>query len=221
MDSKQQATELTRHLSQCGLVAILRGITPTDVLQYAKILVDEGISIIEVPLNSPDAIKSISILANDLGNDCLIGAGTVLTTIDIDEVESVGGRLIVMPHMDTELIEYAASKNLVVVPGVATPSEAFSALKVGATALKLFPAEQVLAAGLRAWKAILPKHVKVLPVGGITPSNMSEYRQSGASGFGLGSALYRAGIPHSEFAKNAKEFVAEWHRLVRMTDLSR
>lgn len=116
MDSKQQATELTRHLSQCGLVAILRGITPTDVLQYAKILVDEGISIIEVPLNSPDAIKSISILANDLGNDCLIGAGTVLTTIDIDEVESVGGRLIVMPHMDTELIEYAASKNLVVVP---------------------------------------------------------------------------------------------------------
>lgn len=90
MDSKQQATELTRHLSQCGLVAILRGITPTDVLQYAKILVDEGISIIEVPLNSPDAIKSISILANDLGNDCLIGAGTVLTTIDIDEVESVG-----------------------------------------------------------------------------------------------------------------------------------
>ena len=191
-----------------GVIAILRGITPAEAPAVGRALAAGGIRIVEVPLNSPDPLTSIALLSGRFGDSMLVGAGTVLQAAQVEQVADAGGRLIVMPHTDTEIIATAAKAGLCVVPGFSTPTEAFSALRAGASGLKLFPAEASPPAVLRAMRAVLPKEVAVLPVGSITPVNMAEYWSSGADGFGLGSALYKAGMSADRVAANAATFVS-------------
>lgn len=206
-------TRLDVYLNQLPLVAILRGIGPDEVDAIADSLVDEGFCIIEVPLNSPNAVQSIERLSRRLGARALIGAGTVLTPRAVDEVRTAGGQLIVMPHADEAVIRAAKAQGLLCVPGVATPTEAFAALQAGADALKLFPAEQISPQILKAWRAVLPSELAMLPVGGITPATMAEYVQAGACGFGLGSGLYRPGMSAEAVRRQAAEYVRAWRAL--------
>jgi 2-dehydro-3-deoxyphosphogalactonate aldolase len=192
------------------LVAILRGLRPDEAEDIGAALYGAGFRLIEVPLNSPDPFESIARLARSLPADAVLGAGTVLETDAVARVRDAGGKLIVMPHADTEVIRAAKAAGMYCVPGVATPTEAFAALKAGADALKLFPAELVSPAVVRAMRAVLPKDNKLLPVGGITPDNMSDFRAAGVAGFGLGSALYKPGMDAASVAVNAKAFVDAW-----------
>jgi 2-dehydro-3-deoxyphosphogalactonate aldolase len=192
------------------LVAILRGVQPTEVAAIAQVLHEEGFRVIEVPLNSPEALRSIATLAQQMPADTLVGAGTVLSTRAVAEVQAAGGRLIVMPHADAAVIREARQRGLFCVPGAATPTEAFAALQAGAHALKLFPAEAVTPAVLKALRAVLPPAVPLLPVGGITPESMGVYRRAGATGFGLGSALYSPGCTPAEVRARARAFVQAW-----------
>ncbi len=192
------------------LVAILRGVKPEEAVGIGEALVTEGFRLIEVPLNSPQPFASIQRLATALGRKAVVGAGTVLKPGDVDAVADAGGSLIVMPHTDVEVIRRAKELKLTAVPGFATPSEAFAALNAGADALKLFPAEANPPHVLKAMKAVLPKSVAVLPVGGIAPESMKAYVEAGAGGFGLGSALYKPGASAAEVAAKAKAFVAAW-----------
>ncbi len=192
------------------LVAILRGVKPEEAVGIGEALVAEGFRLIEVPLNSPQPFASIQRLATALAGKAVVGAGTVLKPGDVDAVADAGGSLIVMPHTDVEVIRRAKELKLTAVPGFATPSEAFAALKAGADALKLFPAEANPPQVLKAMKAVLPKSVAVLPVGGIAPDSMKAYVEAGAGGFGLGSALYKPGASAAEVAAKAKAFVASW-----------
>lgn len=191
----------------CPLVAILRGLRPAEAPAIGAALVDAGFSIIEVPLNSPDPLVSIAALAQSCGARALIGAGTVLSVEAVEQVAAAGGRLIVMPHADTTVIAAAKARGLACVPGVATPTEAFAALAAGADALKLFPAETIPPAAVKAIRAVLPRDVRLLPVGGITPEGMAPYLQAGVAGFGLGGALYRPGMGADEVAANAAHFL--------------
>ncbi|MFG1427450.1 2-dehydro-3-deoxy-6-phosphogalactonate aldolase [Roseixanthobacter glucoisosaccharinicivorans] len=197
----------TQAMARCPLVAILRGLKPEEALDVGAALVDAGIAIIEVPLNSPDPLRSIALLAERFGTDTLIGAGTVMSPADVTDVAQAGGRLIVMPHSDGEVIRAAKAAGLVCTPGVATPTEAFAALRAGADALKLFPAEGLPPQVLRAWRAVM-LGVRLLPVGGIDASNMAAYHAAGADGFGLGSALYKPGKPVEAIARDAAALVA-------------
>jgi len=190
-----------------GLVAILRGLRPSEAEAVGSQLYDAGIRIIEVPLNSPQPLDSISILRTALPDDCLIGAGTVLSPLQVEQVKAAGGQLIVMPHGDPAVLRAAKMAGLFSAPGVATPSEAFAALGEGADALKLFPAEQLGPAALKAWLAVLPVGTALLPVGGITPDNMASYLKAGAAGFGLGSALYSPGLDAAEVGRRAQAFI--------------
>ncbi|MBV8603827.1 MAG: 2-dehydro-3-deoxy-6-phosphogalactonate aldolase [Pelomonas sp.] len=192
------------------LVAILRGVTPAEVEPIALGLYAAGFRLIEVPMNSPDALASIARLAKALPADALLGAGTVLDVATVHAVAAAGGQLIVMPHADTAVIAAAKAAGLVCVPGAATPTEAFAAVAAGADALKLFPAELVTPSVLRAMRAVLPRGLALLPVGGITPVGMAAYRAAGAAGFGLGSALYAPGMDAAEVAARARDFVAAW-----------
>ncbi|TDT89582.1 2-dehydro-3-deoxyphosphogalactonate aldolase [Azorhizobium sp. AG788] len=182
----------TEALAACPLVAILRGLKPSEALEIGTALVDAGFTLIEVPLNSPEPLVSIRTLAEAFGDRALIGAGTVLSPADVEAVQNAGGRLIVMPHADLEVIRAAKARGLVCTPGVATPTEAFAARAAGADALKLFPAEGIPPHVVKAWRAVLTD-IPLLPVGGIDASNMRAYREAGASGFGIGSALYKPG----------------------------
>ncbi|WP_319567303.1 2-dehydro-3-deoxy-6-phosphogalactonate aldolase [Cohaesibacter marisflavi] len=202
-------------VGQCPLVAILRGLAPEEALGMGQTLVDAGFSIIEVPLNSPRPFESISILQESLGRRALIGAGTVLSTDAVDSVAAAGGKLIVMPHCNTKVISYAKSLGLYCVPGIATPTEAFAALDAGADALKLFPAESAAPAVVKAMLAVLPKSTRILPVGGIAPDTMADYWAAGAAGFGLGSALYKAGMPVDQVGSNAAAFIEAINALKR------
>jgi 2-dehydro-3-deoxyphosphogalactonate aldolase len=193
------------------LVAILRGLQPTEAEGIGAALYDAGFRIIEVPLNSPQPFDSIERLARSLPADAIIGAGTVLETQAVAQVRDAGGRIIVMPHADLDVIRAAKAAGMVCVPGVATPTEAFAARKAGADALKLFPAELITPAIVRALRAVLPKELRLLPVGGITPDNMADYRAAGVAGFGLGSALYKPGMDAATVGANARRFVAAWH----------
>ncbi|EDP61301.1 KDPG and KHG aldolase [alpha proteobacterium BAL199] len=184
---------LTPWMDRLPLVAILRGISPDAAVAVGEALVAAGFAIIEVPLNSPSPFDSIERLAKALGERALVGAGTVMTSEAVDQVAAVGGRLIVMPHGDATVIRAAKAAGLLSIPGFATATEAFAALDAGADALKLFPAEAAPPPVLRALRAVLPKTVPVLPVGGIAPESMAAYWAAGASGFGLGSALYKPG----------------------------
>lgn len=193
-------------LARCPLVAILRGLAPEEAPAVGAALVEAGFSLIEVPLNSPDPLASIRLLAHAFGDRALIGAGTVLSPADVDAVAEAGGRLIVMPHADLDVIRAAKARGLICTPGVATPTEAFAARAVGADALKLFPAEGIPPKIVKAWRAVLTD-IPLLPVGGIDASNMAPYRAAGADGFGIGSALYTPGKSVPDIAADARVLV--------------
>lgn len=192
------------------LVAILRGLRPDEATEIGAALYGAGFRLIEVPLNSPDPFESIARLARTLPADAVLGAGTVLEPDAVARVRDAGGKLIVMPHADTDVIRAAKAAGMWCVPGVATPTEAFAAIRAGADALKLFPAELIAPAVVRAMLAVLPKGIKLLPVGGITPDNMSDFRAAGVAGFGLGSALYKPGMDAATVAAHAAAFVNAW-----------
>jgi 2-dehydro-3-deoxyphosphogalactonate aldolase len=194
------------------LVAILRGLTPDESVEIGGVLVDAGFRMLEVPLNSPQPYESIRRMVDALGDQYLVGAGTVLDPAYVRQVADAGGRLIVMPHADVAVIRAAKDAGLYCVPGVATPTEAFAALAAGADALKLFPAEQSSPAALKAWRAVLPKDIAVLPVGGIAPDNMGPWLAAGANGFGIGSSLYAPGRAASDVGARARAFADAWHR---------
>ncbi len=195
-------------LAACPLIAVLRGIQPNEAADVGHALFDAGFRIMEVPLNSPDPLASIGILAKTFGDRALIGAGTVMSPTDVENVARVGGRLIVMPHSDPVVIRAAKSAGLVCAPGVATPTEAFAALAAGADALKLFPAEMISPAVVKAMRAVLPKGACLIPVGGISAANIPAYRAAGASGFGTGSSLYSPGRSVAEVGRIARQLVA-------------
>ena len=209
--------ELTRYLDELPLIAILRGIQPDECLDIGHTLFEIGFRLIEIPLNSPDPFKSIKKLAFDLNEKALIGAGTIFNKKQLQNLCDAGGKLAVMPHSDLELIRKAKSLNLICIPGVASPSEAIAALNAGADALKVFPAEMIVPRVLKAWKSILPEGTKLFPVGGILPSLMSSYLEAGATGFGLGSALYLPGQAVKDVQANGKTFFKCWKKLeIRM-----
>jgi len=198
---------LARHLAECPLVAIIRGVTPGEAEAIGRAIFDAGIRIIEVPLNSPDPLKSIRILADAIGDEALIGAGTVLSVEQVGQVRSAGGSLIVSPNSDTEVIAASVAAGMASCPGYFTPSEAFAALKAGADALKLFPAEGASPQVVKAQRAVLPKDVPLLVVGGVSPDNMQPWTNAGANGFGLGSGLYKPGQSAEETAAKARAYV--------------
>jgi len=195
-------------MARCPLVAILRGVKPDEIEAIGDALVDAGFSMIEVPLNSPHPLTSIDLLVKRYGDDALVGAGTVLTVAQVEKVRAVGGRLIVSPNVNVDVIAAAARDGLVSLPGYFTPSEAFAAIAAGASGLKLFPAEAATPTVLRAHRAVLPPELAVLAVGGITPEGMAPWRAAGAQGFGLGSALYKPGMAASEVGERARTFIA-------------
>lgn len=176
-------------------------------------LYQAGFRVIEVPLNSPQPFDSIRILRDALPADCLIGAGTVLTPEQVEQVKDAGGQVIVMPHSDPRVLRAARAAGLYLSPGVATPTEAFAALAEGADVLKLFPAEQMGPAVVKAWLAVLPAGTVLLPVGGISPDNMQVFVDAGVRGFGLGSGLFKPGMSAAEVATRAKAYVAAWNAL--------
>jgi 2-dehydro-3-deoxyphosphogalactonate aldolase len=204
---------LRDYLEPLPLVAVLRGIAPDEVAAVSAALFENGFRILEVPLNSPDPFKSIGMLARELGGRCLTGAGTVLRVEEVMRVAEAGGRLIVMPHGDLAIVREAKRLGLVCLPGVSTLTEAFAALDAGADGLKMFPAELLSPAVLKAWRAVLPKETLVFPVGGIRPDNMAPYWAVGASGFGTGSNLYQPGTPAANVRNVGAEYAAAFSRL--------
>jgi 2-dehydro-3-deoxyphosphogalactonate aldolase len=198
-------------IRELPLIAILRGIRPHEVDAAADALWEAGFRIIEIPLNSPQPLESLRLLSKRPG--LLAGAGTVLSVAQAESVAAVGGRLVVAPNADAAVIAAARRLGLAMLPGVATPTEAFMALGAGADGLKLFPAEILPPKALKAWRAVLPAGTLLLPVGGITPQTMTDYIAAGADGFGLGSALYRPGMTAADLARQAMAFVAAYRSL--------
>lgn len=203
--------KLDDYLKPLPLVAILRGLRPDEALPIGEILVERGFRILEVPLNSPEPLVSIEKLSRRFSPDVLVGAGTVLSTRAVNEVAGAGGRVIVMPHGDVEVIRAAKALGLLSLPGIATPTEAFAALAAGADGLKLFPAELVQPPALKAMRAVLPREARLFPVGGITPASMAAFRAAGADGFGLGSALFKPGMGVADVDAAASAFAAAWN----------
>jgi 2-dehydro-3-deoxyphosphogalactonate aldolase len=199
---------LDEALELCPLVAILRGIAPSEAVDVGQALVDAGFKVIEVPLNSPDPLKSIEKLAGRFGEGAIIGAGTVMTPDDVIEVRDAGGELIVMPHSDGEVIEEAKAEGMFCLPGVGTPTEGFAALTVGADGLKLFPGEAMPPRIVKAWRAVFPPAIKLMPVGGVSAENIPEYLAAGASGFGIGTSLYAPGRSARDVKARADALVA-------------
>lgn len=197
----------------CPLVAILRGLTPDEAPAIGDALADAGFTLIEVPLNSPEPLKSIAMLAERLGDRALIGAGTVLTTGQVGDVAAAGGRFVVSPNTDPAVIAATRKAGMDSLPGYFTASEAFAALTAGASALKLFPADSVDPAMLKAHRAVLPGDTKVLAVGGISGETMGPWLKAGADGFGLGSSLYKPGKAAAAVAEEARAMVAAWRKL--------
>lgn len=195
-------------LEKMPLIAILRGISPQEAVPVADLLYEEGFSIVEVPMNSPDPLDSIGAIAKAHGGKMLVGAGTVLTAEQVKAIAGVGGRLIVSPHFDPEVVKAAKAAGLYATPGILTPSEGFAALKCGADGLKVFPAEAAPPAIIKAMRAVLPKDVKIVPVGGINEGNMADYWKVNANGFGIGSNLYKSGKSLDDIRVSAKALVA-------------
>lgn len=196
-------------MRQLPLVAILRGLTPAEAPAIAQALTGAGFAMIEVPLNSPDPLASIEQLAA-AHPDALVGAGTVLSVQDVHAVYAAGARLVVSPCFDPAVVVAAVDRGMVCLPGVLTPTEAFAALRAGAQGLKLFPAEMTPPNVVKALRAVIPAQVPLLPVGGVSPQNLSAYRAAGASGAGLGSALYRPGDGAEKVRAQALAFVQAW-----------
>jgi 2-dehydro-3-deoxyphosphogalactonate aldolase len=200
-------------LRDLPLIAILRGVTPKETLSIGETLCDAGFLCLEVPLNSPDALTSIRLLREHMGDRALVGAGTVLSPKAVEEVEAAGGQIVISPNTDPAVIARTKQLGLVSLPAFLTASEAFCALDAGADAIKLFPAESGTPSVLKALKAVRPPETAVVPVGGIEPTSMCGYLEAGASGFGLGSALYRKGASAAAVRDAAELFVREWRRL--------
>lgn len=202
-------------ISQCGLVAILRGITTNEVEAVGHALFDAGIRVAEIPLNSPDPFTSIQKMSALFKGKLVVGAGTVLSPQDVNLLKAHGGQISVSPDCNDAVIMRAKELGMEPLPGVFTPTEAFAAIRAGATHLKLFPAEAASPVTVKAWRAVLPKHVSVYAVGGITPANMQGWIDAGVAGFGIGSNIYKQGFTPAEVAKSAKEFVTAWRTLKR------
>ena len=199
---------LQQYLGQCPLIAIVRGVTPDQAEAIGDAVYEGGIRIIEVPLNSPDPLNSIERLARHFGDRALVGAGTVISVDQVEQVRQAGGRIIVSPDTNPQVIAAAAAAGLVSCPGYFTPSEAFTALRAGATALKLFPAEGATPAVLKAHLAVIPREVPLLIVGGVKPDNMRPWLDAGAVGFGLGGGLYKPGQTAADTLETARAYVA-------------
>lgn len=200
--------DFARAFAECPLVAILRGLAPAEADAIGGALVDAGFRLIEVPLNSPEPFDSIARLARRFGDRALVGAGTVLAAADVDRVAAAGGRLVISPNTDRDVIAATVAAGLISAPGYSTPSEAFAAIRAGAHAIKLFPAEAAPPAVVKAQRAVLPREVPLIVVGGITPAAMAGYLAAGADGFGLGGALFRPGMSADDVGARARAFVA-------------
>jgi 2-dehydro-3-deoxyphosphogalactonate aldolase len=194
-------------LSACPLIAILRGLTPQEAPEVGRVLWEAGFRILEVPLNSPGPYASIAALREALPN-ALIGAGTVLDVAQVAQVKVAGGKLVIAPNFNAAVVNAAKAAGMVAIPGVATPTEAFAALAAGADAIKLFPAEMISPAAVKAMRAVLPREALLLPVGGISAENMASYAKAGANGFGIGSSLYSPGKPFSQLQIDATDLIA-------------
>jgi 2-dehydro-3-deoxyphosphogalactonate aldolase len=204
--------QLNEALQACGIIAILRGVTPDEAVAVCNALYTAGIRIVEVPLNSPDPFASIGKLSKSFAGRMIVGAGTVLSVADVNLLKASGGTISVSPDCNPDVISHALSHGLDPLPGVFTPTEAFAAIRAGSQHLKLFPAEAASPATVKAWRAVLPKHVQVHAVGGVTPSNMAEWLACGVSGFGIGSSLYKPGMSLSAVSESAATLVAAWRR---------
>jgi len=203
--------DFERAFATLPLVAILRGLRPDEALAIGDALVAGGFRLIEVPLNSPEPLRSIEMLARALP-DAFVGAGTVLTPADARAVHAAGGRMIVAPNFDASVVAESVRLGAVALPGVATPSEAFAALAAGAAALKLFPAEMISPAAVKAMRAVLPPTTRLLPVGGISLDNVDAYRHAGADGFGIGSSLFQPGVAAEQVRRRAQRWAEAWRR---------
>jgi 2-dehydro-3-deoxyphosphogalactonate aldolase len=199
--------------AECGIIAILRGIKPSEVLDVGNALYDAGIRVVEVPLNSPDPFVSIAALAGHFRGRMVVGAGTVLDGDSVQRLKDAGGSISVSPDCNPDVIARAVALGLTPLPGVFTPTEAFAAIRAGASHLKLFPAEAASPVTVKAWKAVLPKHARLYAVGGVSPSNMQAWADAGCAGFGIGSNIYKPGMTADDVAKAAASFAAAWNGL--------
>jgi 2-dehydro-3-deoxyphosphogalactonate aldolase len=200
--------DLRAALSYCPIVAILRGVKPDEIDAIGDALIEAGITVIEVPLNSPQPFESIKRLAERHAHHALVGAGTVLGATEVARVKEAGGQLVVAPNFDADVVRAAKVAGLASLPGVMTPSEGLAALKAGADGLKLFPAEIIPPAVFKAWRAVFAPDTLLLAVGGVGVDNVRSYAEAGASGYGIGSALYKQGRPAEEIGKLARALVA-------------
>ncbi|WP_057461168.1 2-dehydro-3-deoxy-6-phosphogalactonate aldolase [Pseudovibrio sp. POLY-S9] len=200
-------TSLDRHMQTAPVIAILRGLTPEEALDIAQALVDGGIHIMEVPLNSPEPLKSISLIAEKFGDQVSVGAGTVLTADNVKAVKDAGGQFIVAPNYSAEVGKACQLLDMYWMPGVYTPTEAFAAVDLGAHSIKLFPAELCPPSIIKAMLAVLPKGTRVLPVGGVDADNIAEYMAVGAAGAGIGSSLFKPGDSPDQVRQRAQALV--------------
>lgn len=198
--------KLSRNMAAFPCVAILRGLEPKNALNIGQVLIDNGFGIIEVPLNSPHPLKSIEILANAFGHNAIIGAGTVLNINSVADVQNAGGEVIVSPNTNTAVIADTKSRGMLSAPGVQTPTEAFTAIDAGADAIKFFPGEAITPKIFKAMKAVLPPQIPTLIVGGVVPETMEGYLKVGASGFGIGSGVFKAGDTAQDVGVKAAAF---------------
>jgi 2-dehydro-3-deoxyphosphogalactonate aldolase len=198
------------HFKRCPLIAILRGLTPADAETIGAALIEEGITLIEVPLNSPDPLASIEKLAARFSQQAIIGAGTVLSTADVRAVHASGGQLIVSPNTNLDVITASKALGLLSAPGVFTASEAFAALHAGADVLKLFPGELMTPLAVKALSAVLPQTARMVLVGGVSTDTPAHYAKSSLAGLGIGSSLYKPGDQASDVRQKAKTFVRAW-----------
>lgn len=204
--------ELLARARHTPLVAILRGLVPTEAQAVGEALVESGFRTLEVPLNRPGALECIATLARTLPADAIVGGGTMLTVADVEAVHAAGGRLMVSPNCDVAVIRRAVELGMLCAPGVATPTEAFAALQAGAHALKLFPAEMVGHGGIKALKSVLPAGTDLWPVGGITPESMGPWKKAGATGFGIGSQLFAPGTSAADVLVRGRAYVQAWQQ---------
>jgi len=193
--------------NELPLIAILRGLVPEEAIDVSEALFDAGIKILEVPLNSPNAFDSIAQIKRRLGDKAIVGAGTVLSSENAEKVHDCGGELIVAPNLNDKVAEIAKQRSMIYCPGILTPTEAFKALKLGADALKLFPADAHPPGYIKAIRAVLPKDTTIIPTGGVEPNNIAEYHTAGADGFGAGSSLFKPGKSLKEIANDARAYV--------------